>query len=204
MQHVPGEAFLDWTASVAIGPDDRYPGAGCIAYRPYRDISRFWVVPRSADDSVPAFVAHLLDGLEPWTTCYVWFRGGRWPDLANPLDSDAEVRAVTFRGARIRSRFEGAIQFDRSERDRILAVLFVQLTFGWHSWDDLFVIPDHGRMMLMTDHHGVVHANFASRSLVRPFVKHMAAGGFALPTEVPDWTFGPRRRWMRPRRSNLE
>ena len=66
--------------------------------------------------------------------------------------------------------------------------------FGWSVPDDLFVVPDHGRQLLQTDHHDVVHVDFAEEGMVEPFVRHTAEE-YPLPTEPPDWTF-KRPDWM--------
>ena len=55
--------------------------------------------------------------------------------------------------------------------------------------DDLFFIPDHGRQLLQTDHHDVIHVRCADEARVLELVKHMEQEGYALPTEPPDATF---------------
>jgi len=74
-------------------------------------------------------------------------------------------------------------------------VLFVYLTFGWCVDDDLFFIPDHGRQLLQTDHHDVIHVQCTSGERVQRLVHHMAEAGYELPREPPDWTF-KRPAWM--------
>ena len=74
-------------------------------------------------------------------------------------------------------------------------MLFDSLAFGSDGGDDLFFVPDHGRQIVQTDHHDVLHATCTSEERVRELVAHMAAEGFELPTELPDWTF-KRPAWM--------
>jgi hypothetical protein len=49
--------------------------------------------------------------------------------------------------------------------------------------------------LLQTDHHDVIHAECRSEERVRELVAHMAAEGYELPGEPPDWTF-KRPAWM--------
>jgi hypothetical protein len=46
-----------------------------------------------------------------------------------------------------------------------------------------------GRQLLQIDHHSVVHAECASEERVLELVADMAAEGYELPAESPDWTF---------------
>ena len=74
-------------------------------------------------------------------------------------------------------------------------MLFAYLAFGWCVDDDLFFVPDHGRQLLQTDHHDVIHVECASEDRVRRLVAHMDEAGYELPEEPPDETFR-RPAWM--------
>jgi hypothetical protein len=197
MHPLPRDEFLAWAEAQGAGPDDRYEEPRCLAFKPFRNIGRFWVVPQHPG-TWPHFIASWLDGLEPWGSAYLWFRGGRWPGPAAPApyDTDKGIRETILRGAEIPIGFDGAVRFERQERDRMIAVIFAQIAFGETTVDDLFVVPEHTRTILWVDHHEVVHAEFARRGLVKPFVEHMQAKGYSLPSAAPDWTFKPQR-WMK-------
>jgi hypothetical protein len=81
----------------------------------------------------------------------------------------------------------------------VLAVLFVYLALGGCVVDDLFFIPDHGRQLIQTDHHQVIHAECASAERAEQLVRHMAEEGYDLPTKPPDGTFR-RPTWMAKKR----
>jgi hypothetical protein len=99
------------------------------------------------------------------------------------------VRDVILRGAGVPSGQAGAIRFGRDEEHILLAVLYANLAFGWCADDDLFFIPDHGRQLLHTDHHDVIHVECESEERVQKLVMHMADAGYELPREPPDGTF---------------
>lgn len=66
---------------------------------------------------------------------------------------------------------------------------------GWSVQDDLFIVPNDGRHLLHTDHHGVVHASCLDGASMERLIEHMASGGYNLPAEVLDGTF-KRPSWM--------
>jgi hypothetical protein len=105
------------------------------------------------------------------------------------------VAGVLLNGAGVPNEYAGAACFQAGEVGRVIALLYASLAFGWSVADDLFVIPDHGRQFLQTDHHGVVHVCFAVAGRVQGYVEHMAADGFLLPNDLPDETF-KRSEWM--------
>jgi hypothetical protein len=67
--------------------------------------------------------------------------------------------------------------------------------FGWSVAEDLYVVPDHGRYILQTDHHDVIHVSFHDARHVQHWVSEMARRGFDLSEDLPDSTF-KRPSWM--------
>ncbi len=194
MEAVRGDEFLRWAVEVGIGFDPRYPDARCLSLLPPSSHARFWVLPRDPA-TWPLFVTSLLFGLDEWATGLLWPRCGAWPDTGQSRSLNESVRGVVLRGAGIPSGWAGAVRFHRDEEDVLATVLFAFLTFSWSVVDDLFFIPDHGRQLVQTDHHDVIHAECASEGRVRQLVEVMAEAGYELPTEPPDWTF-KRPAWM--------
>jgi hypothetical protein len=187
--------FLELVGRLQIGFDRRYPACDCLVYLPHRPHARFWEVPQPAR-AIPFFVAHLLGGLERWSHCYIWPRGGRWLELAEEDERmHTMVQATILSAAGVPAGTEGAVRYGADEQDRLVTALFAQLVFGWSVPDDVFVVPDHGRYFLWADHHDVVHVQFRDAAGVEPFVEHMAREGYALPDDVPDDTF-KRPGWM--------
>jgi hypothetical protein len=86
-------------------------------------------------------------------------------------------------------------RYERHEENKLIATLFTFMAFGWCVDDDLFFIPDHARQILQTDHHDVIHVICQSEKRVKELVQQMTTEGYALPTELPDWTF-KRPVWM--------
>jgi hypothetical protein len=195
MDVIDAQRFLSSAGKLGIAPDERYAHPQCLTYVPHRGHYRFWNVPQRAT-AIPFFVSHLLAGLERWEECYLWPRGGRWPRSREHRVIMDDVRGMILGGAGIAAGFEGAARFGADELDRLVTAVFAQVPFGRCVSDDLFLVPDHGRCFLWTDHHDVVHVQFSDEKDVEPFIRHMAAKNFALPADVPDGTF-KRPDWMR-------
>jgi hypothetical protein len=194
MRAVSEGEFRQWESAHDIGVDPRYPDSCCLSLLPPTEHARFWVVP--ADPATwPHFLAALLGGLDGWETGLLWPRSGRWPRAEQSQSHNEGVRDVIHRGAGIPDGWDGAGLFERHEEGALVAVLFAAMAFGWCSDDDLFFAPDHARQLLQTDHHDVVHAQCRSEDHVLELAAHMAAEGYPLPTEPPDWTF-KRPAWM--------
>jgi hypothetical protein len=194
METVSGEDFLGWAAGVGIGFDPRYPECRCLSLLPPREHARFWVLPPDPA-AWPYFAASLLHGLDEWDSGLLWPRSGRWPDPVQSQSYNEGVRDVLLRGAGIPGGWAGAVRFGHDEEDALVAVLYAYLAFGWCVADDLFFVPDHGRQLLQTDHHDVIHVQCASEERVQGLVGHMAEAGYELPREPPDGTF-KRPAWM--------
>jgi hypothetical protein len=194
METVPGEDFLRWAAGVGIGFDPRYPESRCLSLLPPCEQARFWVLP-SDPATWPHFIASLLDALDEWASGFLWPRSGTWPQPAQSQSSNESVRDVLLRGAGIPSGWAGAVRFHREDEHPLVAVLYAFLAFGWCADDDLFFIPDHGRQLLQTDHHDVIHVECLSEERVQRLIAEVAEAGYQLPREPPDWTIKPPA-WM--------
>ena len=186
MEAILAPQFLVWAAGLSVGPHPDYPDH--LALLPPADHARFWVLP--GDPATwPHFVSALLNNLDPWASGCLWPRSGRWPATAECLTRNERVRQVTLRGAGVPDGWAGALRFDRAEVDVAIAVLSAFLTYGWHSPDDVWFVPDHGRQVLQTDHHGVIHVECRDEERMVALVAHMERAEYPLPPEPPDGTF---------------
>lgn len=187
MEGVSADKFLSWAAGVGIGFDPRYPNSGCLSLLPPTGHARFWVLPNDPTTH-PHFAAALVQGLDDWKTGYLWPRAGRWipPGGSQP---------ITLRGVGVPFGSAAAVRFDRTAESELVAILCAYLAFGGCTDDDLFFVPDHGRQLLQTDHHDVVHVKCRTKWRVLKLVKQMSRAGYELPAELPDWTF-KRPAWL--------
>jgi hypothetical protein len=194
MEPVPEVDFLRWAASVGIGFDPRYPESGLLRILPRRDQARFWVLPPDPA-AWPHFIASLLESLDEWDSGLLWPRSGSWPNQEKSPSYDEGVRDVILRGVGVPAGWAGALRFGRDEKNALIAVMYPFVAFGGCGDDDLIFVPDHGRQLLQSDHHDVIHAQCGSSERIQKFVDQMAEAGYDLPTKLPDETF-KRPAWM--------
>lgn len=193
LELVPADDFLNWVATKQIGPDMRFDEPRSIVFQHDASDSRFWMPPAEIG-RWPAFLKHILVGLAPEFPCFLWPRGGGWTYCeADELDAQTHaadrVRTTILRGAGIKNKNDGAIRACAADLDTVLSILFAQLSFGASVWDDVFVIPEHGRAIIHVEHHDVVHVECTDTVEMQNFIAHMASKGFELPEEPPDRTF---------------
>jgi hypothetical protein len=188
MKTVSSDDFLFWAKGAGVAFDPRYPESGCLTLLPPRNHARFWVIPGDLRE-LPCFIGSFLAGIDKWSSGFIWPRAGHWPAYGE-IGADGEgIRQVVLQGAGVPAGWKGALRFDHADTPAVTAILFIYLAFGWCVDDDLFVIPDHARQILQTDHHDVQHVECQSEERIRAFVDHMAGEGYELPVAPPDGTF---------------
>jgi hypothetical protein len=195
MKTVTEDEFLQWASTKGLGIDPKYLQFAVLDFRASSE-SRFWDVPRRPERR-PYFLASLIDLMGDWQTCYVWRHLGSWPDLKHidPRRINDAVEPLILNGLGLPLGTGAVVQFSRDEREALVTLLFSTTVFGWSVGEDLYVVPDHARQILQTDHHEVVHASFAVPSDLERWVSKMSEEGFDLPHEPPDATFN-RPAWM--------
>lgn len=135
------------------------------------------------------FLSHLLKGLDAWSECFLWPRGGWWPEVpaSDRIIDQVEVRVLA--GAGIVANTQGAVRYSAKELDQLITAVFAKLNFGWCLSDDLYIVPDHGRQFMQASHHDVVHVFTREEARMAQFMHHMEQEEFSLPAELPDATF---------------
>lgn len=195
MKTLTEDEFLRWASTKGLGLDPKYPQSAVLDFQSNSE-SRFWEVPREPERR-PYFLASLIDLMGDWQTCYAWRHLGSWPD---PDDIDPDrindaVEMLILKGLGLPLATGAVVQFSRDEREKLVTLLFSTTVFGWSVGEDLYVVPDHARQIIQTDHHDVVHASFADPDDLERWISKMSEEGFDLPDEPPDATF-KRPAWM--------
>jgi hypothetical protein len=83
------------------------------------------------------------------------------------------------------------LTFERAELGKLVTLMFCTTMFGWTVADDLYLVPDHARCIVQTDHHNVIHVSCRTSADVGDWVRQMEERGFRLPEDVADSTFKP-------------
>jgi hypothetical protein len=197
MRTVREAEFLRWAEGSGLGLDPQYPQSAVLTFRPDTAEARFWCVPAEPERR-PYFVASLLELMGEWQSCFAWRHLGNWPGVhdVDPrrINDVVEVRILAALGLPLGTA--DVVEFSRDDLDTLITLLFATTIFGWSLREDLYVVPDHARHILQTDHHHVIHVSFRAADSVDAWVSSMAQRGFPLPDELPDETF-KRPTWMK-------
>jgi hypothetical protein len=182
------QRFLDWAKARGIGVDENYPKVAVLTFKPDPNEDRFWEVPPEAERR-SYFALTLLEQMGDWQSCYVWRHMGSWPASVDPLRINDNVELQILSGLGLPLGTSDVVEFARSELHKLVTLLFSTTVFGWSVGEDLYVVPDHGRFIMKTDHHNVIHVSFRNVADREVFVKEMAQREFFLPDDLPDETF---------------
>jgi hypothetical protein len=195
MNTVAPDEFLQWASAKGLRLDPKYPESAVLDFQSHTE-SRFWVVPPQPELR-PYFLASLIDLMGEWQTCYAWRHLGNWPDsqCIDPPRINNAVEMLILKGLGLPLGTSAVVQFDRRERESLVTLLFSTTVFGWSVGEDVYVVPDHARQIIQTDHHNVVHVSFVDAGDLKRWVSKMSDEGFDLPDELPDATF-KRPPWM--------
>ena len=188
MQTLSKSAFLAWADKAGLCLDPQYPESAVLVFRPDPHQDRFWEVPAEPERR-PYFLSSFLELMGAWQECYAWRHLGSWPDSADPRRINDVVELQILKGLGLPLGTGDVVAFERSEWDRLVTLMFSTTIFGWSVGEDLYVVPDHARYIVQTDHHHVVHVSFRRSADVDEWVRHMEERGFSLPEHVPDSTF---------------
>src|SRR5215203_3246587 len=182
--------FLRWCAGRGISLDPKYPRAAVLSFLKGASDARFWCVPAEPQRR-PYFLASLLQLMGDWTSCFAWRHSGSWPDIGriDPQRTNDVVEYRILKGLGLPVGTAEVVEFPRAESDILLTLLFSTTIFAWSVSEDVYVVPDHARYIVQTDHHDVIHVEFRDAGDVGSWVAGMAERGFALPDDVPDASF---------------
>ncbi len=180
--------FLKWAGRKQIVLDDRYPESASLTFRTHAGEDRFWCIPAEPQRR-PYLIASLLEFMGGWDSCYAWRHLGAWPEAADQRRVNDIVEFQILKGLGLPLGTSLVLKFSREEEDLLITLLFSTSIFGWCVNEDLYVVPDHGKHILQTDHHGVIHVSFQTGEEVEDWVSRMSERGFHLPDDVPDKTF---------------
>ncbi|MGB2712713.1 MAG: hypothetical protein WBC51_00945 [Vicinamibacterales bacterium] len=195
MKTLTQAAFLAWADGAGLGLDPQYPASAVLVLRPDPHQDRFWEIPAEPERR-PYFILSLLELMGDWQECYAWRHLGRWPESADPLRVNDVVEWRILKGLGLPLGTADVVKFERAELDKLVTLMFSTTVFGWSVGEDLYIVPDHARYIVQTDHHNAIHVSCRSSADVDEWVRQMQERGFALPEEVPDSTF-KRPDWMK-------
>ena len=149
MKLIDSEAFLAWAKTLGIEQDARYAEPRTLVY-PENPLWYRWELDELARNPSIAELDHLFDRLlmavDPWHYCRIWKRIPLWDY------SDVHLWRLLIHEGLVPVGHTGALEFASDERHQVKRVLLAQMSFGWTTYDDIYVVPDHGKVILTIDH----------------------------------------------------
>src|SRR4029079_7065354 len=129
-----------------------------LTFKPDPNEDRFWEIPPEAERR-PYMALSLLELMGAWSSCYVWRPMGNWPESADPLRINDKVELQILSGLSIPLGTTDIVEFTRDELHKLVTLIFSTTVFGWSVGEDLQIVPDHGRFIVKTSHHNVIHVS---------------------------------------------
>jgi hypothetical protein len=187
MRTLTAAEFLRWAEEHGLRLDPQYPQSAVLAFAAGSGEVRFWRVP-AHPELRSYFLASFLELLGDWHRCFAWRHLGSWPGTGDidPNWANEVVEHRILKGLGLPLGTADVVEFDRTDSDTLLALLFSTTIFGWSVGEDLYVVPEPARYIIQTDHHRVVHVKFRDPTDVQRWVRIMADRDFPLPDRVPD------------------
>ncbi len=62
------------------------------------------------------------------------------------------------------------IEAEETDGDAVESLFFLSLVHGGTVSDDVFLVPDHAKVILYADHHAAVHASFSDNEFMRHYL----------------------------------
>jgi hypothetical protein len=98
---------------------------------------------------------------------------GSWPLHPEALRLNDRIKFQILKAIALPLGTPDVVEFDGGEIDALITLLFSTSIFGWSVNEDLYVVyvvPETGRYIAKTDHHGVIHVSFRSPAGMETFV----------------------------------
>jgi hypothetical protein len=187
------ESFESWLAQHGIGEGRDVSGRDFdFSSADEQDHDRYWEYPKQRR-GFARYLEVLLDSLDPWSGCYVYYSMLNWGDPQSPSGHAYEWdrNKLASIGVPV-GPGEIIIWFDKSDKKLLLKSLLLQMEHCL----DCDLIPDHAQQILYLNHHSVVHIVFRDDVRLEEYVRALEAKGVLLPDGPPDWMFKPQP-WFR-------
>ena len=161
MRSIPTSEFLIWAAQRGIGPDTRYAEPRTLEFLDGRCKGGRWEYPSSPFEA-PVFVLDALDAIEPWHEMWAYRRFDTWR-CTDEDEPAGRLCTFIFHALGIEPTDSITLIFSKSELDALATLALATICFGWCVYDDLFLVPNHGRQILYFDHDEMLHVRCRER-----------------------------------------
>lgn len=183
MELISKDAFLRWAAGRGIVPDPRfreYPSQAPLAFAGVPSLWRRWSTPEAVFN-LPNLASCLVGCAAAQGALFLFLKGGAsWFTGSSPETGPEweHLRDRVVGTLPIPRDFSGALRFASSEHDDVVLLMVTFLVYAWCVADDLQIVPEDGRVIIETSHHGDVVVNFPDEERMKSFVTDMSEREF--------------------------
>lgn len=169
MKLISKSAFLGGFASHGIALDSRYSPPQTLVFEGTRDLRWSWEMPARIKD-LTRWITTLVDAARPNKRTYLYPRDGAW----RSGDSLKIFQMATiFSACGLMPAGDDVVEAEEAERDAVESLFVLSLVHGGTVSDDIFLVPDHAKIILYADHHEAVHADFGDGEFMKRYLSEI-------------------------------
>jgi hypothetical protein len=166
MKFISRTVFLRDFAAHGIALDSRYSPPQTLVFEGAQDMSWSWDMPGRIKD-LPRWISALVDATRADKNLYLFPRDGAWTS-GDSLKTF--LMGAIFSVFGLKPTGDEVVVAEEAERDAVESLFFLSLVHGGTVSDDVFLIPDHAKVILYADHHEAVHAEFANPDFMNHYL----------------------------------
>lgn len=166
MKLLSKSAFLQQFATRGIALDSRYSPPQTLVFKEKTDLRWSWEMPGRVKD-IARWITSLVDATRPEKNIYLYPRDRAWTsgDTLKLFQTSAIFAAYG-----LKPTGDEVVEAEEAERDAVESLFSISLVHGGTVSDDIFLIPDHGKVILYADHHEAVHADFGDGEFMNRYL----------------------------------
>ena len=169
MKLISKRAFLREFATHGIALDSGYNPPQTLVFESMSDLALSWEMPARIKE-LPRWITALLKASRPSRRTFLYPRDGAWS--SGDSLKIFQMSAI-FSACGLTPTGDEVIEAEEAERDAVESLFFLSLVHGGTVSDDVFLVPDHGKVILYADHHEAVHASFANCEFMRHYLEEI-------------------------------
>lgn len=132
-----------------------------------------WPFPDDCS-AYPWFISKFLEAADPWIRCWVYPPAGEWFGRNGGGSVMENIWAEVLIGLGVPRDFKGALCFDISEFEKLVAVLYLEMSLGTWSYGDVSIVPDSKAQILHLGNHDTVSVDFYNPERIDSFIEFIS------------------------------
>ena len=166
MKLISKSVFLRRFAPQGVALDSRYSPPQTLVFERNSELRWSWEMPGRIKD-VARWITALVDAARPDQKTYLYPRNGAWKS-GDSMKLFQMAAIFSVYGLKLTG--DEVVEAEEAERDAVESLFSLSLVHGGTVSDDIFLIPDHAKVILYADHHEAVHADFGDAEFMNRYL----------------------------------